>query len=561
MSKTGLAKIEKSQPAGGRLAQIQAAKKPGESLHATAERLGIAEQELGEYLSEYYQLPFIELDGFEIDSAATAALTGEQCRKHVVLPISKAGSTLVVAFADPSNLFVRDDIAYVTKCKVEPVVATEKSIRKALDKYYPVVREDAGDILSSIETVDEDEASKNLGMALEESDAPVVKFVNVMLTEAVREGVSDIHVEPYEKSVRVRFRKDGQLIEKYKPPVSIGAAISSRIKVLARLDLAERRKPQDGRIKLRFKDKGDVDFRVNFLPVVDGEKVVLRILDKTKVTNIKLEDLGFNEVQLDLLRVAIHKPQGLILVTGPTGSGKTTTLYASLQEIHDTTINISTAEDPVEFKLHGINQTQINPDIDYTFAEALRAFLRQDPDVILVGEIRDSETAEISFKAASTGHLVLSTLHTNDAPGTISRLIEMGIPTYMITSTIELVLAQRLLGKVCPNCRQEDKIDISVMARLNLKEKDVAGVKFFKGNGCDECAGTGIKGRIAVYEFMVMTDLLKDAIGKSATPLDLKKAAIKGGMRTLRANAIEKAKQGVISLGEVLNGTMQDPII
>jgi type IV pilus assembly protein PilB len=561
VSKNGLAELKKPQPtAGNKLSQIQTSKKPGESITAAAERMGIKEQELGEYLSEYYQMPFIELADFEIDQTAVASLTSDHCRKHGVLPISKAGSTLVVAFSDPSNLFVRDDIAYLTRCKIEPVVATEKSIRKAIDKYYPEAVQDAGDILSEIEHIDEAEDMRGLGMALEDSDAPVVKFVNVMLTEAVKDEVSDIHVEPYEKTVRVRFRKDGQLIEKYKPPVSIGAAISSRIKVLAKLDLAERRRPQDGRIKLRFKDKGDVDFRVNVLPVVDGEKVVLRILDKSKVQNIKLAELGFDEAQLELLSNAITKPQGLILVTGPTGSGKTTTLYASLQEIHDPTINISTAEDPVEFKLHGINQTQVHPDIGYTFAEALRAFLRQDPDVILVGEIRDAETAEISFKAASTGHLVLSTLHTNDAPGTVSRLVEMGIPAYMITSTIELILAQRLLGKICPQCKREDKIDMSVMARLNLKEKDVAGLKFYKGNGCENCSGTGIKGRVAVYEFMVMTDVLKDAIGKAATPIELKKAAIKGGMKSLRTNAIEKAKTGLISLGEVLNSTMQDPL-
>lgn len=561
MSKNGLAELKRSTNSGNKIAQIQSAKRPGESITATAERLGMAEEELGEQLSEHYQMPFIELADFEVDQAALASLTAEQCRKHSVLPISRAGNTLVVAFSDPTNLFIRDDIAYNSKCKIEAVVATEKSIRKALEKYYPESSQDAGDILSEIENVDDEDQNKNLSAAAEDSDAPVIKFVNVMMGEAVKDGVSDIHIEPYEKSIRVRFRKDGQLIEKYKPPVSIGSAISSRIKVLAKMDLAERRKPQDGRIKLRFKDKGDIDFRVNVMPVVDGEKVVMRILDKSKVQGVKLMDLGFEEAQLKMLQSAIQKPQGMILVTGPTGSGKTTTLYASLQEIHDPTINISTAEDPVEFKLAGINQTQVHPDIGYTFAEALRAFLRQDPDVILVGEIRDSETAEISFKASSTGHLVLSTLHTNDAPGTISRLLEMGIPSYMITSTVELVLAQRLLGRICSGCKKEDKADVSIMSRLNLKEKDIAGIKFFKGTGCEQCAGTGIKGRVAVYEFMVLTDILKDAIGKSTTPIELKKAALRGGMKSLRMTAIDKAKQGIVSLGEVFNGTMQDPIL
>lgn len=550
-----LVELKKNTLQSTKLSQIQASKRPNESLASAAERMGIKEEELGQYLSEFYQLPFIELGDFEVDASVLTALTAEQCRKFSVLPISKSGSTLVVAFSDPTNLFIRDDIAYLTRCKIEPVVATEKSIRRALTKYFPE-NQDAGDILSEIQEVSEEQ---NLGIDLEESEAPVIKFVNVMLTEAVKEGVSDVHIEPYEKSVRVRFRKDGMLIEKYRPPFSIAGAVTSRIKVLAKLDLAERRHPQDGRLKLRFKDKGDVDFRVSVLPVVDGEKVVLRILDRTKVTGVQLGDLGFDPNQLTVLQTAIQKPQGMILVTGPTGSGKTTTLYASLQEIHDPTINISTAEDPVEFKLEGINQTQVNPDIKYNFADALRAFLRQDPDVILVGEIRDGETAEIAFKAASTGHMVLSTLHTNDAPGTISRLIEMGVATYLITATIELIIAQRLVGKICNSCKQEDQVDVSVFARLGLKEKDVAGVKFYRGTGCEDCAGTGILGRVAVYEFMIMTDAIKDAVMKNVNHLDLKKAAIRSGMKSLRMSAIEKAKEGVISLVEVLNGTVQDP--
>lgn len=554
MSKSNLVEVKKSAYSD-KLAKIQALKKPNETLAQAAERLGIKEEELGEYLSEYYQMPFIDLQDFEIDASVLGVLTAEQCKKFCVLPISKAGVTLVVAFADPTNLFIRDDIAYLTRCKVEAVVATEKSIRKALAKYYPE-GQDAGDILSEIQEVSDEQ---NLGQELEESDAPVIKFVNVMLTEAVQDGISDIHIEPYEKTVRVRFRRDGQLIEKYRPPFSIASAVTSRIKVLSKLDLAERRHPQDGRMKLRFKDKGDVDFRVSVLPVVDGEKIVLRILDRTKVTGVQLSDLGFDDGQLNLLSAAIEKPQGMILVTGPTGSGKTTTLYASLQEIHDTTINISTAEDPVEFKIEGINQTQINTEIKYGFSDALRSFLRQDPDVILVGEIRDSETAEISFKAASTGHLVLSTLHTNDAPGTVSRLLEMGIPSYMITSAVELIIAQRLVGKICESCRQEDPVDISVLSRLNIKEKEIEGLKFFRGVGCEECAGTGIRGRVAVYEFMVMSEQMKEAIMKNMPHLELKRTAMKAGMKTLRMSAIERAKQGMISLMEVLNSTVKDP--
>lgn len=558
MSKNNLAEVKKPS---GKLAHVQANRRTNESLTAAAERLGVSQQQLGEDLGEFYQMPFIDLSDFEIDQAAIAILSVEQCRKYSVMPLSRAGNTLVVAFSDPTNLFMRDDISYITKCKIEPVVATESGIQKAIAKYYAQadVQDDynMGD-LGADEDIQEETKSTHIG-ASNPDEAPVVKFVNMMLTEAVKENASDIHVEPYEKSIRIRFRKDGQLFEKYRPPNNIASAISSRLKVMAKLDLAERRKPQDGRIKLKFKDKGDVDFRVNVLPVVDGEKVVMRIMDKSKITNIKLTELGFTNDQYAVLQAVLQKPQGLVLVTGPTGSGKTTTLYASLQEIHDTTINISTAEDPVEFKLTGINQTQVQPDIGYSFAEALRAFLRQDPDVILVGEIRDTETAEIAFKAASTGHLVLSTLHTNDAPGTVSRLIEMGIPGYMITSTVEIILAQRLVGKICPACKTEDRVDASLLAKLNLQAKDLKDIKFYKGQGCETCSGTGIKGRVAIYEFLPISDAIKEAVMANATPLDLKRAALRGGMKSLRMSAVEKAKLGLISLIEVLNSTMQDP--
>ncbi len=556
MSKNNLAEVKKPS---GKLAHVQANRRTNESLTAAAERLGVTQQQLGEELGEFYQMPFIDLSDFEIDQAAIAALSVEQCRKYSVMPLSRAGNTLVVAFSDPTNLFMRDDISYITKCKIEPVVATESGIQKAIAKYYAKA-EVQEDYLNDFGDEDIQEETKSTHIGSNPADeAPVVKFVNMMLTEAVKENASDIHVEPYEKSIRIRFRKDGQLFEKYRPPNNIASAISSRLKVMAKMDLAERRKPQDGRIKLKFKDKGDVDFRVNVLPVVDGEKVVMRIMDKSKITNIKLTELGFTNDQYLVLQAVLQKPQGLVLVTGPTGSGKTTTLYASLQEIHDTTINISTAEDPVEFKLTGINQTQVQPDIGYTFAEALRAFLRQDPDVILVGEIRDTETAEISFKAASTGHLVLSTLHTNDAPGTVSRLIEMGIPGYMITSTVEIILAQRLVGKICPACKTEDRVDTGLLLKLNLQAKDLKDIKFYKGQGCETCSGTGIKGRVAIYEFLPISDEIKEAVMANATPLELKRAAIRGGMKSLRMSAVEKAKLGLISLMEVLNSTMQDP--
>jgi type IV pilus assembly protein PilB len=378
-----------------------------------------------------------------------------------------------------------------------------------------------------------------------------------MLTEAIKLKASDVHIEPYEKRLRVRYRIDGNLVEKIQPPAGVGAGLVSRIKIMARLDIAERRLPQDGRIKAKMSGGMEIDFRVSVLPMIFGEKVVMRLLDKS---NLKLDmtKLGFEKDDLDIFKHAIIQPQGMTLVTGPTGSGKTTTLYSALSYLNDPLVNISTAEDPVEYNLDGVNQVQVNPDIDFTFAAALRSFLRQDPDIILVGEIRDLETAEIGFKAASTGHMVLSTLHTNDAPATVSRLLDMGVQPFLITSTIGLIVAQRLVGKVCAGCKVSVEVEPEILVRAGVSPNDIKDFKLAKGEGCSICNGTGIKGRLAVYELMRMTGPLKEMVLASGTPIQIKAGAIKGGMRSLRQAALLKVKLGEISLEEAVLATVAD---
>ena len=536
-------------------------KNTGERITSILLRQGaIDNQTMRDQLAEVYEAPSIDLHSFDLDPAALKLLTPEQCRKHNVIPVSKAGSSLVVAFSDPSNIFVKDDIAFLTRCKIQPVVALDSEIKKAIEKYYGTsASEDASAIITEMEVENADVTGQQ-GIELDQSDEPVVKFVNMMLLEAIKSGTSDIHVEPYEKYLRVRFRKDGSLVEMYRPPSAIAAAISSRLKVMARLDITEKRKPQDGRIKIRVPGKDAVDFRVSVLPTMFGEKVVMRILDKSNL-KLDLRDLGFEQEELDKFLYAIKRPQGLVLVTGPTGSGKTTTLYSALFELHDVTKNISTAEDPVEFNIEGINQVQVNPDIDFTFAAALRSFLRQDPDTILVGEIRDLETAEIAFQASSTGHMVMSTLHTNDSTKTVDRLLNMGVPGFLITSTVELILAQRLVGKICPNCKVEDRVTPEVLEDLQLPPEEIGTFKAYKGTGCAQCDNQGKRGRVAVYEVLSMNDVIRDAILSNATPLELRKAAIAGGLKTLRMSGISAVKKGLVSVQEVLSKTMRDPVL
>ena len=537
-------------------------RKTGEKITSILLKQGaIDPQGLRDKFADLYGFPAIDLESFELDPDALSLLNAEQCKKHLVIPVSKAGSSLVVAFTDPTNIFIKDDIAFLTRCKIQPVVALDVEIEAAIEKYYGVKTkgESAGDIITEMEAESaDDELSPSVQVEIEDSNEPIIRFVNTMLIEAIDSGTSDIHIEPFEKILRVRFRKDGTLVEKYRPPKAMAVAVASRLKVMSALDITEKRKPQDGRIRIKAPGKEPVDFRVSVLPTVGGEKVVLRILDKSNL-KLDLRDLGFEEEELEKFLFSLHRPQGLILVTGPTGSGKTTTLYSALYELHDVTKNISTAEDPVEFNIEGINQVHVKPDIGFTFAEALRSFLRQDPDVVLVGEIRDHVTGEIAFEAASTGHLVLSTLHTNDAPKTVDRLLNMGIPPFLVTSTVELILAQRLLKKNCKNCLVPDKVTPEVLRDLGVKEEEIPDFNCMKGAGCSACEGTGKTGRVAVYEVMPMTDEIRDAVLSGATPLQLRRAALAGGMISLRMSGITKLKKGLTTVQEVLSKTMADP--
>lgn len=555
---------------------IEEQKKTGKRLGETLLSLGyIDDNQLVAYLSKQFGVPAVNLDQVEISSEVLRLVPRETALKHNLIPISRSNSTLVVAMADPSNIFAIDDLKFATGHNIEVVVASERAIRKAIEKYYGSKKEweDKLKAEESIEVVDkiigelegiaiestsEEEVDVNdLEKASEQ--APVIKLVNHILLDAIRRGASDIHIEPYEKEFRVRYRIDGVLYDIMRPPVKLKNAVSSRIKVMAHLDIAERRLPQDGRIKLRMGQGKNIEFRVSIIPTIFGEKVVMRILDKESL-QLDLTKLGFEEEQLKAFRDAIYKPYGMVLITGPTGSGKTTTLYSSLMELNRPDVNICTAEDPVEYSLVGINQVQIHEEIGLTFSACLRSFLRQDPDVILVGEIRDYETAEIAIKAALTGHLVLSTLHTNDAPSTITRLLNMGIEPFLVTASLNAVVAQRLIRKVCQECREEVSIPPQVLIDLGIPPKEVSDFVVYRGrgNGCRVCLGTGYKGRIAIYEVMVITEEIKEFILSGASSLELKREAMRQGMKTLRQSAINKLKQGITSVEEVLRTTASD---
>jgi type IV pilus assembly protein PilB len=538
-------------------------KTSGGRLSSALVKLGfVNDKKMAEFLGRQYGVPDVDLDQFEPDAEALKTIPAEVCQKHIVIPVSRAGNTLIVAFADPSNMFVRDDLQFVSKCKVEVVVAPESSILKAIEKYHGKQQQNIGNAMSELENSEEAFSFTTSVQAqlLEQGDVemgPIVKFVNTILGEAIKLKASDIHIEPYEKRMRVRYRIDGNLLEKSQPPSGVAAGLASRIKIMARLDIAERRRPQDGRIKVKAQNGMEVDLRVSVMPTLFGEKIVMRILDKS---NLKLDmtALGFDEADLKIFQSKITESQGMVLVTGPTGSGKTTTLYSAIASVNDPQMNVCTAEDPVEFNLDGINQVQVHPEINFTFAEALRSFLRQDPDVILVGEIRDKETAEIAFKAANTGHLVLSTLHTNDAAATIARLIDIGIAPYLITTTITLVVAQRLAGRVCAACAVPHRVEDSALIFAGMKPDEVQGIEVMRGEGCSTCNGTGIKGRVALFEVLTMSNNLREIIMKAGSQLDIKRAAIKGGMRSLRKAAIQKMIDGVIPLDQVLTSTVGD---
>jgi type IV pilus assembly protein PilB len=542
---------------------LELQKKEGGRIGSNLIKLGfLTEEQLVEFLSQQYDVPAVKLSNEEPDPEIVKFVPYDVAYKYMIFPVSKNGASLTLAMTDPSNVFAIDDVKFMTGYDVRPMVASETAVKEAISKYYEqsdalqtvVDSIDLEDTVDLIQDQEEDFNVAELKDAVEE--APVVKLVNLILSEAISRGASDIHVEPYEKSFRIRYRIDGVLYDVMQPPVRLKAALTSRIKIMSELDIAERRLPQDGRIKLKMKQKA-VDLRVSTLPTLFGEKIVMRILDKSNLT-LDLTQLGFEEKAMADFNEAIHSPFGMVLVTGPTGSGKTTTLYSALSTVNDIEVNIMTAEDPVEYNLMGINQVHVREEIGLTFASALRSFLRQDPDIVMVGEIRDFETAEIAVKAALTGHLVLSTLHTNDAPSTISRLLNMGIESFLVSASVVLILAQRLCRRICEQCKEEEEVPEQALLEIGFNREDLGTFKCYKGKGCQACSGTGYKGRRALYEVMPVTDVMKELILKGASSAELKKASIEQGMKTLRMSGLTKIREGETSVEEILRVTFGD---
>jgi type IV pilus assembly protein PilB len=598
--------VEHQRRQGGRL---------GESLVA----LGFTtEKDITAALSRQYGVPAIDFSTVTIDESLTRLVPREVAQKYCVIPVARRGATLTLAMSDPANVYAMDDIKFVTGFSIEPVVASEMSVRQAIERSYtaraldlatgnelvmPMLNDGAkldisklnrplkkkrvvepsadeklsfndlaaaanlvsefedefGDAEEALEVMEE-QAEIDLG-TLERGavEAPVVRLVNVILVESLRRGASDIHIEPYERELRVRFRVDGILYNIMSPPLKLRDALISRLKIMSKLDISEKRLPQDGRIKIKLRHEGrsrELDFRVSSLPTLFGEKVVLRLLDKEKLM-LDMTKLGFEPSSLEKFKRNIEKPYGMVLVTGPTGSGKTNTLYSALQSLNTPETNIMTAEDPVEFNLLGINQVQIKDQIGLNFASALRSFLRQDPNIILVGEIRDFETAEIAIKAALTGHLVLSTLHTNDAPSTVSRLMNMGIEPFLVATSVNLIQAQRLIRRICSNCKEEAPVPAQALVDLGFSAEEAPQLKTYRGRGCDTCNKTGYKGRVGLYEVMEVTDELRELILVGASSLELRKKAIEDGMITLRGSGLEKIRQGITTIEEVLRETVK----
>ncbi|MDD9939254.1 MAG: type IV-A pilus assembly ATPase PilB [Myxococcales bacterium] len=538
-------------------------RKDGTSLGYALAKMGfVSDQQITDFLSQQYRVQAVDLGEYEIDPEVLKLLPSEVCERHKIIPVSRAGSSLIVAMADPSNLHAIDDIKFTTGYNVEPVVSSEASIMEAVDRYYNQETNISYDEImegfdeDEIEFAEDDLEGEGIDLERASEDAPVVRLCNAILLSAIKKGASDIHVEPYEKQLRVRYRIDGVLHDEMHPPMKLKNAISSRLKIMSSLDIAERRLPQDGRMKLKLGKGREMDFRVNSLPTLWGEKICMRLLDKSNL-QLDMTKLGFDQKALEDFKDSIHKPFGMVLVTGPTGSGKTTTLYSALSDLNKVSTNISTAEDPVEYNLMGINQVQMHDDIGLNFAAALRAFLRQDPDIIMVGEIRDFETAEIAVKAALTGHLVLSTLHTNDAPSTISRLLNMGIEPFLVTASVNLVLAQRLARKICGECRIETEVDEQVLVDSGFTEAQ-SNKPLYRGAGCRACGDTGYKGRVALYEVMPMNDRLKEMVLQGCSTAEIKAQMIQDGVNTLRMAAIVKAIEGVTTIDEVLRVTMGD---
>ena len=536
---------------------LELQKKGDEKLGQILVRTGAIsdEEELSEFIGKQLNMGALRLSDIELNPEVVKMIPADIARKFNVIAITKLGKTLVVAISDPNNIYVLDAIKFITGYNVQPVISPEKAIQKAIDSYY----KDTGGIDEILKGLKEDgleliaqteEAPTEQDLRSQVQDKPLVKLVDSIIAEAIKRGCSDIHIETYEKNIRVRYRLDGDLHEMSPLPFKYKAAIVSRMKIMADLDISERRLPQDGRIKVKFGDRA-VDLRVSVLPTIFGEKVVMRILDP-KTVNIDLTKLGLSENSLKELSRVIHLPYGMILVTGPTGSGKTTTLYSALKQINTPDINILTVEDPVEFNFEGINQVQVKSEIGMDFASALRSFLRQDPDVIMVGEIRDGETADIAVRSALTGHLVFSTLHTNDAPSTIDRLVDMGVPNYLVASCIKLVMAQRMVRKICSNCKREAKMSSETLQMLGLPENEIKEVKVYEGKGCAECNNTGFSGRSGIFEVMPISPEIERMIVAKASSADIRQQAIAEGMLSLRTAALEKLKKGITTVSEVL---------
>lgn len=540
-------------------------------------------------LSRQYGIPSVNLELFDIEDSVIRLIPQDIAQKYSVLPLSRVGATLTLAMVDPTNVFAMDDIKFMTGLNIEPVVVAEASVQQAIAKHYGTSREielapttadvnvevdtnlsqsdlvsldsldfDHETLASEVEVFEENEEIDLSSLARMSEDAPVVRLVNVLMVDALRRGASDIHVEPYEKELRIRFRIDGLLYDVMHPPLKMRDALISRIKIMSKLDISEKRLPQDGRIKIRVKVESrsrELDFRVSTLPTLFGEKVVLRLLDKEKLM-LDMTNLGFEPESLAKFQRNISKPYGMVLVTGPTGSGKTNTLYSALQSLNTIDTNIMTAEDPVEFNLPGINQVQMKEQIGLNFAAALRAFLRQDPNIVLVGEIRDFETAEIAIKAALTGHMVMSTLHTNDAPSTISRLMNMGIEPFLVATSVNLIQAQRLIRRICKDCKKEHPTPVEALVEIGFSADEAKKLKTYKGKGCATCNDTGYKGRIGLYEVMEITEEIRELILIGASALELRKKAIEDGMISLRESGLQKLRTGVTTVEEVLRETV-----
>ncbi len=558
-----------------------------------------AEEDVTDILSEQFSVPSINLGSFDIEKSVLKLIPAEVARKYMLIPISRTGASLTLAMADPSNVFAQDDIKFMTGYHVEPVVASEDAIARSIEKYYGSGKsltvssteidmhsddrahysddyddfdgdsvqleegmaefinvDDFDDLVSGavdeLEVVDEDESDAIV--SVEDLEAPIVKLVNGILIKAINMGVSDVHFEPYEKSFRVRTRLDGVLRKELGLPLKIKDAVTSRVKIMANLDISERRLPQDGRIKMRLGPKREIDFRVSTLPTLFGEKVVLRLLDKTNLQT-DMTQLGFGERQLAEFQEAIHKPYGMCLVTGPTGSGKTTTLYSALTQLNSISDNIMTAEDPVEYNLMGINQVQMHDAIGLNFAAALRSFLRQDPDIIMVGEIRDYETAETAIKAALTGHMVLSTIHTNDAPTTINRLLNMGVEPFLVASSVISIVAQRLARTLCPKCAEPVQIPHEALLHIGFSENEIGSFDVKKGRGCPYCSHTGYKGRVALFEVLTITDEIRELVLRGASAMEIRETAVALGMQTLRLSGLEKIREGRTTVEEIVRVT------